>query len=89
MNKDGSSQFNRRDFLNSSASGLAIAMASGAVLELTPQVIGQVEDAPKNDNTPPVNVGVIGCGVWGRELLKTLATIPNAPVGAVSDTYPA
>ena len=64
-------------------------MASGAVLELTPQVIGQVEDAPKNDNTPPVTVGVIGCGVWGRELLKTLATIPNAPVVAVSDTYPA
>jgi predicted dehydrogenase len=89
MNKDDSSQFNRRDFLNSSASGLAIAMASGAVLELTPQVIGQVEDAPKNDNTPPVTVGVIGCGVWGRELLKTLATIPNAPVVAVSDTYPA
>ena len=89
MNKDDSSQFNRRDFLNSSASGLAMAMAGGAVLELTPQALGQAEDAPKNDNTPPVTVGVIGCGVWGRELLKTLATIPNAPVVAVSDTYPA
>ena len=43
MNKDDSAQFNRRDFLNSSASGLAMAMASGAVLELTSQVLGQAE----------------------------------------------
>ena len=64
-------------------------MAGRAVLELTPQALGQAENAPKNDNTPPVNLGMIGCGVWGRELLKTLAAIPNAPVVAVSDTYPA
>ncbi|HIM23421.1 MAG TPA: hypothetical protein EYM30_04390, partial [Verrucomicrobia bacterium] len=64
-------------------------MAGGAVLELTPQALGQAEEAPKNDSTPPVNVGVVGCGIWGRELLKTLATIPNAPVVAVSDAYPA
>ncbi len=89
MDSDDSSQFNRRDFLNSSASGLAMAMAGGTVLELTPQAIGKaIEEEPKNDNMPPVNIGVIGCGVWGRELLKTLATIRNAPVVAVSDTYP-
>ncbi|MDB4797210.1 hypothetical protein OAG94_01460, partial [bacterium] len=73
MNKDDSTLFNRRDFLHSSASGLAMAVASGALLELTPQALGQAEDAPKNDNTPPVTVGMIGCGIWGRELLKTLA----------------
>ena len=66
-----------------------MAMAGGAVLELTPSALGQAEEAPKNDSTPPVNVGMIGCGVWGRELLKTLASIPCAPVVAVSDTYPA
>ena len=86
MTTDDPSQFNRRDFLNSSASGLAMAMGGGAVLELTPQALGQAEEAPKNDSTPPVNVGVVGCGIWGRKLLKTLATIPNAPVVAVSDT---
>jgi len=37
----------------------------------------------------PVPVGVIGCGPWARELLKTLATLPNGPVVAVCDTYPA
>jgi len=36
MTTDDPSQFNRRDFLNSSASGLAMAMGGGAVLELTP-----------------------------------------------------
>ena len=88
-NTNDPSQFNRRDFLNSSASGFAMAMAGGAILEFTPGVLGQREEALKSDSTPPVNVGLIGCGVWGRELLKTLATIPNAPVVAVSDTYPA
>lgn len=39
--------------------------------------------------TPPVNVGVIGCGAWGREILKTLSTITFAPVVAVCDHYPA
>ena len=66
-----------------------MAMAGGAVLELPPQALGQAEETPKNDSTPPVNIGVIGCGRWGRQLLKTLATIPSAPVVAVSDTYPA
>src|SRR5258706_10920265 len=36
---------------------------------------------------PPVNCGIIGCGVWGRKIAETLATLPNAPVVAVSDTY--
>ena len=88
-NIDDQSQFNRRDFLNSSASGIAMAVTAGGVLELAPGVLGQAEEALKGDSTPPVNVGLIGCGIWGRELLKTLATIPNAPVVAVSDTYPA
>lgn len=39
--------------------------------------------------TPPVNVGVIGCGTWGREILKTLSTIKFGPVVAVCDHYPA
>ncbi len=30
---------------------------------------------------------MIGCGIWGREILNTLAVLPNAPVVAISDTY--
>jgi predicted dehydrogenase len=34
-----------------------------------------------------VNCGVIGCGLWGREIANTLTRLPNAPVVAVCDTY--
>lgn len=37
----------------------------------------------------PVKVGVIGCGVWGRDILNTLARLPKAEVAAVCDSYPA
>jgi predicted dehydrogenase len=35
----------------------------------------------------PVNCAVIGCGVWGREVLRTLARLPVAPVVAICETY--
>ncbi len=37
----------------------------------------------------PVACGVIGCGLWGREILNNLAmeTLKNAPVVAISDLY--
>lgn len=37
----------------------------------------------------PMKIAVIGCGVWGRDVLNTLARIPLAEVAAVCDTYPA
>lgn len=37
---------------------------------------------------PPVNVAVIGLGMWGREILTTLTRIPEARVVAVCDYYP-
>ena len=52
-NTDDPSQFNRRDSLNSSASGFAMAMAGGAILEINPVVLGQTEEALKSDSTPP------------------------------------
>lgn len=36
----------------------------------------------------PVNLAVVGCGPWARELLKTLALIPHGPVVALCDPYP-
>ena len=38
---------------------------------------------------PPVRFGVIGMGAWGREILKNLALLPNAPVVAICDNYAA
>lgn len=35
-----------------------------------------------------VKIAVIGCGAWGREILKTLGSLPLAEVVAICDTYP-
>ena len=48
-NTDDPSQFNRRGFLYNSASGFAMAMTGGAILEFTPGVLGQTEEALKGD----------------------------------------
>jgi predicted dehydrogenase len=80
----------RRDFLrDSSMAGLM--MMAGAV-ELKPQDMPKTEkqgDAKPDEKppAPPVKCAVIGCGVWGREILRTLARLPNAPVTAICDTY--
>jgi predicted dehydrogenase len=36
---------------------------------------------------PPVALGVVGLGPWGREILSTLAQMPGARVAAICDTY--
>ena len=48
-NTDYPSQFNRRDFLNSFTSDFAVAVAGGAILEFTPCVLGQAEEALRGD----------------------------------------
>jgi predicted dehydrogenase len=81
-------EFNRRVFLKN-ASLAAIGAMTGYVEHghaaplqakepstLTPIPVG-----------PPVNYGVIGAGQWGREILSTLALLPNTPVVAVSEHF--
>ena len=36
---------------------------------------------------PPVSFGVIGCGYHGRDVIGTLAVLPNAPIVALCDSY--
>jgi predicted dehydrogenase len=80
--------YNRREFIRGTTS-------FGAMMLLMGGVPLQAEDKP--DSAPgataystvsaPVSCGVIGCGPWGREILQTLARLPNAPVTAVCDNY--
>ncbi len=80
---------NRRDFLRGS-SFATFAMLMGGV-----PIACRGEDKPKADDVPttykaeahPVNCAVIGCGAWGREILKTLATLPHGPVVAIAENY--
>jgi predicted dehydrogenase len=85
-------EFNRRNFLKNTSLATVMAMMGGVEL--------RAEDAPKPaaSNEPPltkipvgptVKYGVIGLGARGREILKELALLPNAPVVAICDNYPA
>ncbi|MGC8742687.1 MAG: Gfo/Idh/MocA family oxidoreductase [Verrucomicrobiia bacterium] len=77
----------RRNFLQGTSIAALMAMLGG--IELKPaeqaQQTAQPQEAAKKGN--PVNCALIGCGVWGREILTTLSQIPTAPVVAICDNY--
>lgn len=81
-----SSDTTRRDFIKGS-SAAALMAAMGATPLIAPAA--RAEDAAAEPTIVPLKVGVIGCGVWGRDILNTLARIPRAEVAAVCDTYAA
>lgn len=81
------SEFNRRDFLKG-GSFASLMMLMGGVPILA-------DDKPKADDSPtkyaakgaPLKLGLIGCGTWGRELLKAAAQLEMSPVIAICDTH--
>ena len=70
----------RRGFLRTTASTLALLLSDRGLTaaQTTPDVASA---------GPPVRVGMIGLGVWGREILATLGRMPAARVVAISDVY--
>lgn len=82
-----SSDFNRREFLKGSSMATFAALM-GATPLIAPSVLGEDKPAATQSGTS-LKVAVIGCGVWGREILNTLAQLPSAQVAAVCDTYAA
>jgi predicted dehydrogenase len=84
-------ELNRREFLKNTSLATVMAMAGGVELRAadSPQPAGAPEALTAVPVGPPVSYGVIGAGVWGREILTTLAQLPNAPVVAVCEHYPA
>lgn len=73
----------RREFLKGAA-----AAATMALLITTDQV-AKAQDAGGEAaiTGPAVKIGVIGMGVWGREILTALSKMPSAQVTAICDTY--
>lgn len=63
----------------------AAAAAEGTVLP-PPKADPNYKEKPPG---PPVKCGVVGLGTQGREILNTLAKLPNAPVSALCDNYKA
>jgi predicted dehydrogenase len=81
---------NRRSFLRTGSMTTLIAMMGGVALKAEDQAKDKEAPAaaPEEKHVgPPVSCGVIGCGVQGREIINTLARLPNAPVVSVCDTY--
>lgn len=91
MNTDIASELNRRDFLRGGSVATFMSLLGGIPILAADEQPATNPDGRTDykGETPPVKVGVIGCGTWGRELLKTLSTVTFGPVVGISDNYPA
>jgi predicted dehydrogenase len=80
----GALDVSRREFVKSSSFAAAMAMLGGI-----PLVAQEKKDATPAvaDAGTTIKCAVIGAGVWGREILNTLARFPKAEVIAVCDRY--
>ena len=81
--------FNRRDFIKGGSATTLMMLMGGVELKAADQA--QSGDAPTlyKTTSEPLKCAVIGLGPRGRELLATLAKLPNAPVVAICDSYEA
>jgi predicted dehydrogenase len=81
--KTNENQFNRRDFLKGGSLATVMMMMGGVPLQ------AQITPRPEEDEAagPGLKVGVIGCGIWGREIISTLARLGNVEAAAVCDNY--
>ncbi len=84
QNDSNSQDYRRRDFLKGGSAATLMALWGGVEL-----VAEAAEPAPAAASpTAKVKAAVIGLGQWGRELLNTLACVPEAEVAALCDNYP-
>src|SRR5580692_3538343 len=86
---ENSSEFGRRDFLKATSLATLMAWMGGVELRAadtntTSSAAVPLTPIPK---PPPINVGVIGCNVRGREVIAALVQLDYPKVVAVSDTY--
>jgi predicted dehydrogenase len=89
MNMD-QSELNRRDFLAGGSFATLMMLLGGVPLRAAEETASPAAGGTNyKGEATPVNVGIIGCGLWAREIIKTLALIPHGPVVAVADPYPA
>ena len=84
--------YNRRDFLKGGSVATLMTMLGGV------ELFAQTNAAPAGETKAPtikIKVAVIGLGAWGREIINTLARMPqaeipiDAEIAAICDTYPA
>jgi len=82
MNKnDEQQEINRREFLRNTSQAAFLAMMGAVELGAADQP--PTAPAPDTETqappTPPVRFGVIGAGLWGREIITNLGLLVNPP----------
>ena len=88
QNQSENQELNRRDFLATGT--FASLFGAMSVVEIKAQdKAAEGETKYDASASPPVGMGLIGCGTRGREILENLAQIKNGPVKAICDHYPA
>jgi predicted dehydrogenase len=76
----------RRDFIRGGSFATLMAMLGGVELKSS----AALKNAEGQELTgPKVKVGIIGLGVWGRDIIATLQRQPQAEIAAICDHYPA
>ncbi|MEW6160341.1 MAG: Gfo/Idh/MocA family oxidoreductase [Verrucomicrobiota bacterium] len=83
MKKEIESDLNRRSFLKGGSFAALMTFLGG--VEIRPQSEPKKPGRPVG---PKVKCGVIGLGMWGREILGQLTRIPEAEIAMVCDHYP-
>jgi predicted dehydrogenase len=87
MNQDTQDfDFNRRDFLKGGSLATLMTMLGGV------RLFGQSSenhDSSSQYTGPKLQVGIIGLGPWGRQILETLSLVEEAKVAAICDNYKA
>jgi len=63
--------------------------ASVALLFTADQLASAAEAVETPVSGPPVKIGVVGLGQWGKDILASLSRVPSAQVTAICDTYEA
>src|SRR5262245_43048041 len=70
----------RRDFLKGMATSLMLLLTEDDLAASTPMQ----DPAPAG---PPVRFGIVGLGLWGKQILASLSTLSSAQLVAICDTY--
>ncbi|HWF17701.1 MAG TPA: Gfo/Idh/MocA family oxidoreductase [Verrucomicrobiae bacterium] len=95
----GQNDFNRRDFIKSTASLGSLMLLMGGTPLYADDATPKQAETDFSTEDQPINFAVIGCGTRGKEILQTLALLPggtrkdgtpnppNAPVVAICDNY--
>ncbi len=78
---------NRREFIKGASIGSLMMLMGGVPLNAADAPEEPLKDTGFSTQGATVKCGVIGLGIWGREVVQTLALMPNAPVVAICDNY--